>query len=171
MPLTRLLQRIASQPVRQRRSSHRVRNHGRVGEPCDEVQQRLVDLQGRLREIADVERDEFAVGLCSVHVTPRRPGGLAFSWIELGDEVIFEAGHLGGRWELPRSVGSVAFMEQLVDAVLRGRVKETFGPRRSRVEITTEGGLTFTETGHTSLWPAPGWRRRGRTVEYRSYFG
>jgi hypothetical protein len=93
------------------------------------------------------------------------------SWLLLGEyEVILEAGvGPGGRWELPRTPEGVAYLRQLVEAIVAGRVVETFGPRRSCVTVTMADGTQVSETGYIGWWPAPGWKRRGHTVEYAAY--
>lgn len=52
---------------------------------------------------------------------------------------------------------------------MAGRVRETFGRHRSRVEVTLADGTAIVETGYASLLPTPGWVKRGPVVQYRPY--
>lgn len=96
------------------------------------------------------------------------------SWIYRGsDEIVLEAGAgAGGRWELTRTAEGMRVLQDLVESIIAGRVEETFGPnRRSSVCVTFAEGRTATSTGHVGIWPAFGWRRRGRKVHYAPYVG
>jgi hypothetical protein len=62
-------------------------------------------------------------------------------------------------------------MERVIRSIVAGRVRETLGPKRSRIEVTFEDGTTVTETGYESWLPRPGWKRRAEIVEYQSYRG
>lgn len=143
--------------------------------PTDELSRLLSDLAAKLGEVAEVDRETLQDGAgVVVNVTPRNPLALAMSWIVMKDEIVFQTGDRGGCWELARTLDDVDWMARVANAVARGRVRETFGPKRSWVEVTLEDGTTETMTGYTggllSLLPTPGWKRRGRTVEYASYF-
>ena len=86
-----------------------------------------------------------------------------------GQAFQLEAGNEGGRWEVERSSEQLAFLEELARSVVAGRVVETLGPGRSRVEVTLADGTTEIETGYSAprgCLPVPGWVRRGRRVEY-----
>lgn len=147
-------------------------HHWRVPEePQDEIAAVLAGLEAELASIADVERKTLSPGMVRVEVSPRNPGALPITWTFVGDEIIVEAGRHGGRWEFGRTQSDVGFMTSLVQSVVAGRVRETFGPKRSRVEVTLEDGTTVMETGYVSVVPRPGWRRRGQTVVYESYTG
>ncbi len=92
--------------------------------------------------------------------------------MDFGESLQIEAGHVGGRWELDRTMEDVDFIEQVVRAVAAGRVVEVFGPGRSRVEVTFPDGTQAVETGGVSprgCLPSPGWVRRGRRVNYAPY--
>jgi hypothetical protein len=92
--------------------------------------------------------------------------------MDFGESLQIEAGHVGGRWELDRTMEDVDFIEQVVRAVAAGRVVEVFGPGRSRVEVTFPDGTQAVETGGVSprgCRPSPGWVRRGRRVNYAPY--
>ncbi len=139
----------------------------------DEPDQSLSDLETRLSEVADVCRETLEHGVVAVDVTPSNPEALGMTWMVSKDDIQFQAGHEGGRWELANTREDLARMVRLASAVAHGHVREIFGPRRSRVEVTLEDGTTETETGYSAvagLLPVPGWRRRGRTVKYASYF-
>lgn len=147
-----------------------VRDHRRVtDEPVDEIDSALADLESELATIADVDREAQMPGFFIVRVTPRNPQARSIIWTCLGSEIILEAGTFGGRWELQRTQADIRFMTRVVRSVVAGRVRETFGRRRSQVEVTLDDGTTVSETGYEFFVPIPGWKRRGRTVEYESY--
>jgi hypothetical protein len=146
--------------------------------PPDEIEQRLAELETRLRdELADcaqIERSSFGDGRISmVSITPKSPSALGVSWMEMQDEIILTAGHEGGRWELGRSQRDVDFIEDVVWSVVAGRASEVFAPMRSHVRVTLVDGRVEEETGYdgclTIVTPIPGWRRFGRKVQYSHY--
>ncbi len=144
-----------------------------ANDELDEAGQALAELEAELSEFAHVGRETLEHGIVMVDVTPPKPDALCMTWLVMKDEIVFQAGHHGGRWELAKTPEDVAWMARVASAVAHGRVRETFGPNRSRVEVTMEDGTSETETGYSpgSGWlPAPGWKRKGRTVEYASYF-
>jgi hypothetical protein len=151
-----------------------LRDDGKMADAeLDEVSRALANLEAKLGEVAAVGRKTLEYGIVAVDVKPRNPQALAMTWLVMKDEIVFQAGRHGGRWELAKTLKDVAWMERVADAVVSGHVCETFGPKRSRVEVTMEDGTTETETGYSTgsgLLPVPGWRRRGRTVKYASYF-
>ncbi|MBC7597300.1 MAG: hypothetical protein H7288_25835 [Kineosporiaceae bacterium] len=107
-----------------------------------------------------------------VDVIPRTDSALPVGWIELGSELILQAGHHGGRWELKRELEQMDFLEDVVRSVIDGRVTEVFAPGRSRVEVTLRDGSVVAEAGYATLrgcLPLPGWVRRGRRVHYAPY--
>jgi len=138
-------------------------------EDVDEVDAASLALETELSPVADVDRETLENGIVVVEVTPRNPDALAVTWIHLGSEIVFQAGRHGGRWELARTSEDVAFMRRLVQGIVAGRVRETFGPRRSQVQVTLSDGTTVTETGQMGCLPIPGWKRRGSTVEYAAH--
>ena len=140
-------------------------------EAQDDLGQVLSDLEEVLAKIADVDRDTDETGMVIVKVTPRNPEALPITWICQGSEITLQAGRYGGMWELSRADDDIAFMQRVIRSITAGRVRETFGPKRSRVDVTLEDGTTVAETGYESWLPRPGWRRRGRTVAYKSYTG
>lgn len=111
--------------------------------------------------------------ITAVSITPFRHDALAVYWMEVDyDELIVQAGHNGGRWELDFTHGDAGFIEDVTRSVIAGRVVETFGWRRSRVEITLTDGQITRETGgkgFLSLIPLPGWPRLGRRTHYGPY--
>lgn len=141
-------------------------------EQAGAIIEHLVRLEVELRDVADVERTMLQVGTMTI-VKPRNPEALGMSWIVMKDEIVFQAGHEGGRWELAKTPEGVAWMEGLVNAVAHGQVTETFGPKRSTVNLRLGDATSVSQTGHSTgtCWlPAPRWRPRGRTVVYASYF-
>lgn len=151
---------------------HSVIHHGpMVDDSHWDCAAEMANLEAELAGIADVDRKTPMPGCVRVEVSPRNPASLPITWTLLGEEIIVESGRHGGRWELARTPDDVAFMRGLVRSIAAGRVRETFGPKRSRVEVTLEDGTTVSETGYASLLPRPGWRRGGHTVVYESYAG
>jgi hypothetical protein len=139
----------------------------------DEVTRAVANLAEKFTEVADVRRETLEHGIVAVNVKPRNPQALGMTWLVMKDEIVFQAGHHGGRWELARTPEDIAWMECVADAVASGHVWETFGPKRSRVQVAMKDGTTETDTGYSAgagLLPVPGWRRRGRSVKYASYF-
>jgi hypothetical protein len=151
----------------------KVIHHGRVNdrEDMDGIGQSLSDLEAGLIEIAHIHREELGPGIVAVEIDPRNPKALPMTWTFLGQEIVVQAGRHGGRWELARTPEDVAFMKRLVRSIVAGRVRETFGPKRSCVEVTMEDGSIVSETGYANAVPVPGWKRRGRTVAYGEYAG
>jgi hypothetical protein len=114
--------------------------------------------------------DEFEGHVVSA--VPANPRSLAFSWIWMGD-VVFQAGRHGGRWELEPTAADLQFLDDVVAAVVAGRVVETFGAKRSAVAFTLADGNVAREVGYevglAALIPLPGWRRWGRRIQYEPY--
>jgi hypothetical protein len=129
------------------------------------------ELEQQLGPVARVERGgTFA---SDVRLLPARQDALAASWIDFGqdDELHLYAG-TQGRWELDRSLEDVAFVEDVVRAIVAGRVREVLAPGRARIVVTVADGTTVRETGYDALvgcLPLPGWRRWGREVRYAPY--
>lgn len=124
---------------------------------------------------ATINRGELS-GIRFLDVEPTSTRALRFSWIEYGGDgdgaLQLQAGHHGGRWELEATMEDVQFIEDVARAVIAGHVVETFGPKRSLVEVTLLNGEVVRETGYDAvrgLIPMPGWRRRGRRVVYAPY--
>lgn len=143
----------------------------------DAVCQRLDRLAGDLAVAWPDDVEVHRGATLDVELRPRRAATLPLCWFDDGESLQVETlGGPGGRWELDRTEADAVFLEDLVRSVVAGRVVEVFGGRdRSRVVITLSDGSTATETGYAagprSLVPRPGWRRRGKRVQYAPYGG
>ena len=140
----------------------------------DQIAGQLVAFANRLREELE--------GVATLEVThspakgwtlvPNSDLAVAVAWMDWDDYLQVEVlGGQGGRWELGRSDSDVAFVTGVVDAVVAGRVSETFGRRRSKVTVTFVDGSTTSETGYklSGCLPQPFWRRRGKQVHYQPW--
>ncbi len=100
-------------------------------------------------------------------------GACPVTWRPLGDEIILGIGRGGCRWELASTPDDVAFLRDVVDAALDGRVSEVFGPARSRVTVTLADGrqvMTEQATVPRGCLPVPRWRRRtSNWMDYAAY--
>lgn len=141
----------------------------RENQSPDEIDAALADMESDLGSVAEITRETQGPGFVTLSVAPRNPKARPIWLCYLGDEIIIEAGNFGGRWELQRTREDVAFLIDLVQSITVGRVRETLGPKRSRLDVTLADGSTVAETGYSSVVPRPGWRRRGPTVEYESF--
>ena len=145
-----------------------------TGGDDDAVGQRLAalagDLERELQDVASLEREELGRG--SWVLTPSNQDAVGVAWIDWGDALHLEllGGH-GGRWEMGRDDADLAFLIDVVAAVVDGRVTEIFGDRRSRVTVTMPDGSTESETGSGpgGFLPQPFWTRRGRERPYSPY--
>jgi hypothetical protein len=168
--------------ARSPRYGHAGAGKGTETPAADRITARLDTLEARLRKQLEDEarvEHELISGVTTsrvsmVSITPRRPDALAVGWLEMGDsEIIFHAGHIGGRWELGHTDADVDLVEDLIESVVAGRVVEIFAPRRSQVRITLADGQIERETGLngclTLFAPLPGWKRLGRHVYYHAY--
>jgi hypothetical protein len=131
-----------------------------------------VELLVALGDAATLSHDRLGESLTLTELHPQRAGALPVVWIVSGDsEVILQAGPVGGRWELEQNELGLTFLQRVTLSVVSGRVTETFGMGRSRVEVTMEDG--HVETSATkeqgARFSQPGWRRRGRRVQYLAY--
>lgn len=144
-------------------------SHACQHDPMGDVSEALQRLEAEVESVAAVDRTSLAAGIEVLSVTPSNSDARSMSWTYLGDEIVLEVGTHGGRWELERSEDDVSFMTDVVRSVIAGRIREVLGPKRSRVEVTLSDGATAVETGYSSLIPRPGWRRRGRKVQYSPY--
>lgn len=128
------------------------------------------ELEAALAETAHVERDKSGASL-----TPRRSGALGVTWTDWGSELQVETSNrFGGRWELQRTPEDAALLEEVVRAVVAGRVREVRVSDRSRIIVTFADGTAVTETGSIgclSILPKPGWTWWGRHIEYLPYSG
>lgn len=138
---------------------------------------RLVrELTEQLGTAATVSVDQGPGG-STITVTPTNPASLRMDW-EIGtDFVTVEAGQLGGDWEWRTEHGSedADNFEDAVRSIVAGRVREAFGPNRSRVTITLSDGNEMSETGIdgclAALVPRRGWLKTARVVQYEPYLG
>jgi hypothetical protein len=146
--------------------------------PADGITARLAGLEGLLRdELGDratVHRQLLDGGrISALEITPTNPDSLRLTWLKMVNELMFQAGHNGGRWELDRTQADVAFIESLARSVIAGRAVETYGPGRSHVAVTLADGSVKSETGYDGCLPAliplPGWKHWGRKVHYEPY--
>lgn len=140
----------------------------------DPVGRRLADLASDLDRdlhgVAALEREDHGRG--SWVLVPRNDQAVGVAWIDWGDALHLEVlGGQGGRWELGRDDSDLAFLIDVVEAVIDGRVTERFGRRRSRVTVTMTDGSTDSETGYGpgGLLPQPFWTRRGPLKRYSPY--
>jgi hypothetical protein len=79
-------------------------------------------LEDRFDDRVTVEVEENAGGRVT-RVLPTSDTACIIDWLETSHGLILSAGKQGGRWELPRDLESVAFIEQVVDAVVAGQAK------------------------------------------------
>lgn len=104
---------------------------------------------------------------------PQPAGACPVNWLPLGDEIILEVGRGGCRWELASTPEDVAFLRDVVDAALDGRVSEVFGPARSCVTVTLADGRRVTTEQSTvprGCLPVPRWRRStSNRMDYAPY--
>jgi hypothetical protein len=143
-------------------------------EPLDDAVARRLrafadELEQQLGPAARVERGGTFAG--EVWLLPARQNALAVSWVDFGDDLDLYAG-TQGRWELERTPEDVAFVKDVVRAIVAGRVREVLAPGRARIVVTMADGTTVRETGYDALvgcLPLPGWRRWGREVRHAPY--
>ena len=146
-------------------------NQPPTGGDDDAVGLRLAELaanlERELQDVASLEREDLGRG--SWVLTPNDQGAVGVAWIDWGDALHLEVlgGH-GGRWELGRDDSDLSFLIDVVEAVVEGRVTETFGDRRSRVTVTMPDGSSESETGSGpgGSLPRPFLARRGRVKRY-----
>jgi len=128
------------------------------------------NLERELQDVASLEREDLGRG--SWVLTPNDQDAVGVAWIDWGDALHLEVlgGH-GGRWELGRDDSDLSFLIDVVEAVVEGRVTETFGVRRSRVTVTMPDGSSESETGSGpgGSLPRPFLARRGRVKRYPPY--
>lgn len=143
----------------------------------DPVRRRLGALVGRLRRdfdgVAEVEEKDDG-WFWSVHVRPAHAGPLGFWWLAAGDPADIVLGvDVGcvGR-ELGGSEEDVLFVEEIVDALLRGGATAVLAPGRCQVTLTLADGRREVESRHqvpSGCLPLPRWTRWGRRVDYAPY--
>ncbi len=130
------------------------------------------DFVARIRHIVG-DAAIVAPGLGGYDFLPTNPGALplyvgADVWLQI------RAGHFGGRWQLSLTDERDArFAQDIVGAIIDGRVQERFGRQRSMVTVTREDGSVISDVGYasilSSILPDPRWRTEGRLVEYEPY--
>ena len=106
-----------------------------------------------------------------VDLSPTRPGALGIGWLASPSEVVLDTGGTGpgGRWELEPIAQDLDHLEDLVRAVIAGRVVEAGTARRSRLEVTLGDGTVVSSTGYAGVAGClvlPGWTSRARTTRY-----
>lgn len=143
----------------------------------DEVADRLrllvQSVEGRLGQAVVVHKDSIRnAPVETLHLGPRRPDACPVSWAEMGGSELVLQVSGGGRWEMARNVESVSFIEQIVGAVIAGRVTEVIAPGHSKVTVTLGDGTEKSSVVHNDLLgllPIPFWRSRGRSVSFSAY--
>lgn len=144
----------------------------------DDVGRRLrllvESVENQLGEAVSVQRQSPPnASVEIVRLEPSRPDACFAAWIEMGGSELILCVGKGGRWELPRDVESVTFVEGAVEAVIDGRVVEVFAPGRSRVTVTLGNGTQRSSVVANFPWgiiPLPYWRRWGKLVRYSHYW-
>ncbi len=131
-------------------------------------------LRDELRGLATVTREQSEDGRVEgVHVQPRNPHSVDFSWIDRGDYLV-SIGRGGNRWELDDDVDSAVFAAELARSVVDGRVWQVSAPARSHLVVTLSDGTQRHDTTYAAwrgLLAVPGWRRRGTKTSYEPYTG
>jgi hypothetical protein len=144
----------------------------------DAIAARLEALEESLRRElagrASVTRDAVDDGWgSSVSLVPVGSATLRVGWTGFPGYDIFVGAGRNGRWELDWSPDDADLTEQIVRAVVAGRVQETFGPGRACVEVAYSDSVKDRSTNYRGclVWlvPLPGWRRFGRKITYSPY--
>lgn len=129
------------------------------------------ELRAGLGAAADIRHEALTEVITLTEVRPNRRGALMVAWIVMADrQVILQAGEIGGTWELEQTEEDLSFLQRVTLSVIAGRV--TFGAGRSLVEVTLEDGHVDSTSTHRLFegpFPQPGWRLRGRRVQYLPY--
>ena len=111
-------------------------------------------------EPAETETTFEGNALLKAHAAARQFGLLA-------------VGRGGCRWELASTPEDVAFLRDVVDAALEGRVSEVFGPARSQVTVPLpDGRLVRTAQSRfpRGCLPVPRWRQTtSNRMDYTPY--
>lgn len=137
------------------------------------------EMQERFGDAVEVHRSGGplpATGGLFVEMTPPSDGPLAVWWFDDLDGLQLETGGgPGGRWELSRTEEGAGHLEDLVRSIVAGRAVEVLGPDdRSQMTVTLADGTKDSQTGYVGLAglrPRPGWKRKGRRVEYEPWVG
>lgn len=136
----------------------------------------MSDLARHARSLAGtaarVEEDSMDSGrMLRVDIQPGRPDARGIVLVAAHGWLMFSAGHIGGQWELDCEADA-EFARDLIASIISGRVEERFGLSRSVVTVTLANGSKQSEIGYdglSSLVPQPGWKRRGRRIQYTPY--
>lgn len=109
-----------------------------------------------------------------VGMRPSTEGALALSWFDTGEYLQVETGGgPAGRWEMERTDEDAAYLEDIVRSVVAGRVVEVLGSaNRSHITVTLSDGTEEVSTGYApgpGCLPWPGWKRKGRRVQYQAW--
>lgn len=148
-----------------------VREDNRMDEWWVEKRQLLASLADRVRGLAgssariELHEDDF-------WVHPAKPGALGM-WIALDQWLVIEAGQVGGHWELDyEDADEMRLAEEIIAAVILGRIDERFGIGRSLVTVELANGSTTSALGYRGLWatfPQPRWTRRAPETKHLPY--
>jgi hypothetical protein len=128
-------------------------------------------LAHELAGAAEVKVENPQWGL-AVTITPTNPDARAFGWADFGEEIVLQVGEYGGRWELRPVPEDLAFLDDMANSVVAGRVREVLARKRSLVEVVMPDGSVETHIGYEGLagcLPLSAWRRRSRSVQYTPY--
>lgn len=129
-------------------------------------------LRDELRGLATVTRERSEDGRVEgVHVEPRNPRSIDFSWFDHGDHHV-SIGGWGNRWELDDDAESAVLAADLARSVVEGRVWQVCARGRSLLVVTLPDGTQWHDTTYTAgagLRPILGWRRTGAKTSYEAY--
>lgn len=140
----------------------------------DEVARRLTGLVATLRNRygdSVVTKDSIdSLGLETTRLVPPVVGSCHASWIEIDSSQLILVVGVVGRWEMSRDQIAVKRIEDIIDAVIRGRVVRLFGFGRTTVIASLDDGRTEASTKYDWLpIPLPGWQRIARRLNYTPY--
>ena len=104
-------------------------------------------------------------------VVPVNPRARAI-WVTGQQWLGVSVGEIGGAWEFDYTDDAIREAQQIIEAVIAGRVVERISLGRSEVTVALNDGVEVTEGGYVAPWgflPMPGWTRRARVIAYESY--
>lgn len=116
---------------------------------CSGVDTALDELVRKLERIL-AGKASVSVSDLVVSIDPVNPRALRVGWINWGDELILEAGQ-GGRWELPRTIEEIEFIEAMVFTIAAGEATEVATSGRCWLEVRLASG----SLEHSSVAQAP----------------
>jgi hypothetical protein len=128
----------------------------------------LVEIVERDVEIKDAGVDDW----WQVFVTPSRPHALGFSWIFPPGDIIFQLDVGGLVWELRRTSQDLDFIENVIQALIAGRVYSVQAPGRVRVVVTMPDGSRVKQRFYDSssgCLPLPFWTRWAERTQHVPY--